>query len=75
MKWYNYLGISTGIIINLNINNVLNNVDKKIFLSLFINSDVSFLDIYFVFINMFIKIFTGVNLYNLNESLRIYGII
>ena len=75
MKWYNYLGITTGIIINLNINNVLNNVDKKIFLSLFINSDVSFLDIYFVFINMFIKIFTGVNLYNLNESLRIYGII
>ncbi len=60
---------------NININNVFNNIDKDIFLSLFINNDLSMVKVYFIFINIFIKIFTGINLYNLNESLRIFGII
>lgn len=75
MKWNNYLGICTGILANININNILNRANKEMFLSLYVNSNVSNLEILVFSFNFLIKVFTGVNLYNLEESLRMFGII
>lgn len=75
MKWNNYLGICTGILANININNILNKANKEMFLSLYVNSNVSNLEILVFSFNFLIKVFTGVNLYNLEESLRMFGII
>ena len=75
MKIVYYLGLFTGLIANVNLNVCLSKIDYKLILTLYLGEKTAFLEIFCIFINLFIKITTGVNIYNLEESLRIFSIL
>lgn len=75
MKIVYYLGLFTGLIANVNLNVCLSKIDYKLILTLYLGEKTAFLETFCIFINLFIKITTGVNIYNLEESLRVFGIL
>jgi len=74
MKIIKFLGLFTGILANINLNALLTKIDYKLILSLYLGENQSFYDMICLFMTIWIKILTGVNLYNLEESLRIFGV-
>ena len=74
MKIIKFLGLFTGILANINLNALLTKIDYKLILSLYLGENQSFYGMICLFMTIWIKILTGVNLYNLEESLRIFGV-
>lgn len=75
MKIVYYLSLFTGLIANVNLNEYILKIDYKPILNLYLGEKTSFLETICIFINLFIKITTGVNIYNLEESLRVFCIL
>ena len=75
MRVLKLFGLITGFISNINLNELFSKIDYKLFLGVYLGNNESFYGIICIFINLYIKIFTGVNIYNLEESLKIFGIL
>ena len=74
MKWIEILGVFSGIYANVNLNDMFTKVDYQLYLGLYLADNESFLKMICFFINLYIKILTGVNIYDLEQCLRIFGV-
>lgn len=74
MKIIKFLGLFCGFIANVNLNELLSKIDYKLILSLYSLENKTFFDTICQFIIIWIKIMTGVNLYKLQDCLRIFGV-
>ena len=75
MKIIKFLGLFTCLIANVNLNTLLSKIDYEVILTLYLGNNETLFGIFCFFIDFYIKIITGVNIYNLEESLRIFGIL
>lgn len=74
MKWYEILGLFVGIVGNVNLNEMLLKIDYEVYLGLFLADKEVFSKLMCFFIDLYIKMLTGVNILDLEQCLRIFGV-
>lgn len=75
MKWVEILGLFSGIIVNRDLGVFISKMDYQAILGLYLGNNTWFVDYMCIFMNLFIKILTGVNIYELESCLRLFGVI
>lgn len=74
MKWYEAIGIIFGFVSNMNINDFFRNINFNYVLNLYINNNESISKIFSIYISLLIKVISGINVYNIESCLRLFGL-
>lgn len=74
MKWYEVIGIIFGFVSNMNINDFFKNINFNYVLNLYINNNESISKIFSIYISLLIKVISGINVYNIESCLRLFGL-
>lgn len=74
MKWYEAIGIIFGFVSNMNINDFFRNINYNYVLNLYINNNESISKIFSIYISLLIKVISGINVYNIESCLRLFGL-
>lgn len=75
MKWSYILALFTGIITNGYFYKLFEKNDYQAFLGLFLKNNQPISELIGIFISFIINTITGVNIYDLNSCLRMFGIL
>jgi len=75
MKWVEILGFLAGFIANGYFYELLTKIDYQVFLGLYLPKNEPIYKIISIFISFIINIICGVNIYDLQKCLRIFGVI
>lgn len=74
MKWYEAIGIIFGFVSNMNINDFFRNINYNYVINLYINNNESISKIFSIYISLLIKVISGINVYNIESCLRLFGL-
>lgn len=75
MNWFYFLCLLGTFFSNAQINELFSKVDYQVFLGLYLQNESNLYDFIAIIFDIFIYYITGVNIYDLQSCLRIFGII
>lgn len=75
MKWSQILALITGVITNGYFYELFEKNDYQAYLGLFLKNNQAINETLYIFISFYINVITGVNIYDLNSCLRMFGVL